>query len=217
MSSPILVLGDAHASTAARRRALFAAYRSSAAEVALQCGDLLYYDLPVPTYFVGGNNEDFDVIQALRNGRISSRGVENAHLLHSTMAEVAGLRVAGLTGNYAPSRFDRNRQQLGGERRRHFVQSDVDRACQLSDIDVFLAHEAPHGLPVTEDYDVGNKHIDRILEAVKPRLCLVGHHHEHAETTFGETRVVSLAPTWESYYELDPQTLTLSRSKTPEA
>lgn len=217
MSSPILVLGDAHASTAARRRALFAAYRASAAEVALQCGDLLYYDLPIPTYFVGGNNEDFDVIQALRNGRISSRGVEHAHLLHSTVAEVAGLRVAGLTGNYAPSRFERDRRELGGERRRHFVQSDVQRACQLSNIDVFLAHEAPHGLPVTEDYDVGNEHIDRILEAVEPRLCLVGHHHEHAETTFGETRVVSLAPAWEAYYELDPETLALARSETPEA
>lgn len=217
MSSPILVLGDAHASTADRRRSLFAAYRASGAEEALQCGDLLYYDLPIPTYFVGGNNEDFDVIQALRNGRISSQGVKHAHLLHSTTAEVAGLRVAGLTGNYAPSRFERNRQQLGGERRRHFVQSDVDRACQLSDIDVFLAHEAPHGLPVTEDYDVGNEHIDRILDAVEPRLCLVGHHHEHAETTYGETRVVSLAPAWESYYELDPETLSLSRFETPQA
>lgn len=217
MSSKILALGDAHASTAARRRALFAAYRASDGDIALQCGDLLYYDLPIPTYFVGGNNEDFDVIEALRNGRISSRGVEHAHLLHSTIAEVAGLRVAGLTGNYAPSRFERDRHQLGGERRRHFVESDVERACQLSDVDVFLAHEAPHGLPVTEEYDVGNEHIDRILEAVQPRLCLVGHHHEHAETTFGETRVVSLAPTWEAYYELDPETLSLARFETPEA
>lgn len=217
MSSPLLVLGDAHASTPDRRRALFAAYRASAAEVALQCGDLLYYDLPVPTYFVGGNNEDFDVIEALRNGRVRSQGVENAHLLHSNVVEIAGRRVAGLTGNYAPSRFDRSRRDLGGERRRHFVKEDVDMACELSDIDIFLAHEAPHGLPVTEDYDVGNEHIDRILKATEPELCLVGHHHEHAETTFGPTRVVSLAPTWEAYYELNPESLALSRTNTPVA
>lgn len=217
MSSSVLVLGDAHASTTDRRRALYAAFRASNADLAFQCGDLLYYDLPIPTYFVGGNNEDFDVIEALRNGRVQSRNVTNAHLLHSTVEEVAGLRVAGLTGNYAPSRFERSRGDLGGERRRHFVREDVEAACTLRGVDVFLAHEAPHSLPVTEDYDVGNEHIDRVLEAVQPTLCLVGHHHEHAETTVGDTRVVSLSPTWEAYYELDPDTLSLTRSETPSA
>ncbi|MFB6105027.1 MAG: metallophosphoesterase [Halobacteriaceae archaeon] len=213
----MLVLGDAHATTKDRRSQLFAAYRASGADTALQVGDLGYYDLPRPTYFVGGNNEDFDIIAALRHGRVESAEVGNVRLLHSTVAEVDGLRVAGLTGNYAPSRFDRSRDALAGERRRHFVETDVERACELSAVDVFLTHEAPHGLPVSEEYDVGCTHIDTILEAVEPRLCLVGHHHEHAETTFGPTRVVSLAPTWESYYLLDPTNLSLDRHETPPA
>ena len=213
----MLVLGDAHADTPDRRRALFAAYRAADADVALQLGDLLYYDLPIPTYFIGGNNEDFDVIDALRHGRVESSDVNNAHLLASDVAEVEGLRVAGLSGNYAPSQFERPRPNLLGERRRHFVRQDVERAKQLEDVDVLLTHEAPHGLPVAEEYEVGCPHIDELLDAVEPDLCLVGHHHQHAETTIGDTHVVSLAPTWKEYYVLDPRTLELTTFSTPSA
>ncbi len=211
----MLVLGDAHADDAARQRALFAAYRDADADVALQLGDLLYYDLPIPTYFISGNNEDFDVVEALRHGRVESSDVHNAVLLGNEAVEVDGLRVAGLCGNFAPTQFDRARANLRGERRRHFVREDVEAVKQLSDVDVLLTHEAPHGLPVTEDYEVGCEYVDELLEAVEPRLCLVGHHHEHAETTYGDTRVVSLAPAWEHYYRLDPGTLALDRFETP--
>ena len=213
----MLVLGDAHADTPENRRALLAAYRASDAEVALQAGDLLYYRLPIPTYFIAGNNEDFDVIEALRHGRVRSSTVENARLLHSTVAEVEGLRVAGLSGNYAPSRYTRSRESLVGERRRHFTIEDVERAKRLDGVDVFLAHEAPHGLPVEEEYDVGCRQIDEILSALEPDLCLVGHHHQHAESTFGPTRVVGLAPAWDSYYSLDPGSLRVTRHDTPPA
>lgn len=217
MGAEVLVLGDAHAATPTRRNRLFAAYRAGGADVALQAGDLAYYNLPVPTYFVGGNNEDFDVIAALRHGRVASSDVSNAHLLCSTTAIVNGLGVAGVTGNYAPSRFHQDRRDLEGERRRHFTKADIEAAMELEDVDVFLTHEAPHGVPVSEEYDVGCKHIDRVLEAVEPALCLVGHHHEHSETTVGSTRVVSLAPAWQSYYRLDPSDLSLTRYDTPSA
>jgi Icc-related predicted phosphoesterase len=209
----VLVLGDAHASDSARRRALLATYRAADADVALQVGDLGYYDLPTPTWFVAGNNEQLDVVESLRRGESSGT---NAHLLASTVADVAGLRVAGLSGNYAPSRYDYDRADLSADRRRHFTHDDVERALELTDVDVFLTHEAPHGTPVTEDYDVGCPYVDRILDALAPDLCLVGHHHEHAESTYGETRVVSLAPVWEGYYTLSPETLSLTRHDPPE-
>jgi len=211
----MLVLGDAHADDPDRRRSLYAAYRDADQSVALQCGDLLHYRLPVPTYFVAGNNEDFDVIAALRHGRLTSARVENVHLLASDVATVEGLRVAGLSGNYAPSQYEKPRSALAGDRRRHFVREDVEAAKALGDVDVFLAHEAPHGTPVEEDYDVGCTYVDEILEALEPALCLVGHHHEHTESTFGGTRVVTLAPVWESYYVLDAARLALDRRRTP--
>jgi Icc-related predicted phosphoesterase len=211
----MLVLGDAHAADPDNRRALFAAYRDADADVALQLGDLMHYDLPIPTYFIAGNNEDFDIIDALRHGRVESSAVTNAFLLAGEAVEVEGLRIAGLSGNYAPTQFERPRPNLHGERRRHFVREDVEAVKQLDDVDVLLTHEAPHGLPVSESYEVGCDHIDELIEAVQPRLCLVGHHHEHAETTYGDTRVVGIAPVWERYYHLNPTTLELTSYVTP--
>lgn len=205
----MLVLGDAHADDPEKKAALLAAYDNSTADVALHVGDLLHYDLPLPTWFVAGNNEDFDVIDALRRGE-QVDSVENAHLLASTVTDVDGLHVAGLSGNFAPTQYEKSRGELAGDRRRHFVRDDVERAKQLTDVDVFLSHEAPTDL-IYRGYDVGCEHVDDILAAVEPKLCLVGHHHQHAEETVGDTRVVSLAPTWDSHYHLDADNLSLDR------
>ena len=91
----MLVLGDAHAVEPKRRRALRSAYEASGATTALQLGDLMYYDLPVPTWFIAGNNEDLDVIEALRAGE-HPPGTENANLLHSTTVDLEAVRFAGL-------------------------------------------------------------------------------------------------------------------------
>lgn len=206
----MLVLGDAHAADPENRRALFAAYREADQDVTLQLGDLMYYDLPKPTWFIAGNNEKFDTISALRNGLVSNSEVRNANLLASTAVELEGLRIAGLSGNYAPTQYDRPRANLVGERRRHFTYEDIERAMALESVDVLMTHEAPHGLPVSEDYEVGCQYIDDLLSVLDPDLCLIGHHHQHSETTIGTTRVVSLAPTWERYYILDPDSLSVT-------
>jgi predicted phosphodiesterase len=214
-ASRMLVLGDAHADDPENRRALLAVYREADAEVALQTGDLLHYDLPTPTYFVAGNNEDFDVIDALRRGEdpgcVTTR---NVTLLASTVAEVEGVRVAGLSGNYAPTKYDEARADLDGERRRHFVREDVERLKELNDVDVLVTHEVPHGL-IYYGYDAGCERIDELLDALQPELCLVGHHERHAESEYGDTRVVSLAPVSASYYSLDLDSLALTRHDTP--
>ena len=212
----MLVLGDAHAVEPERRRALRSAYEASGATTALQLGDLMYYDLPVPTWFIAGNNEDLDVIDALRAGE-HPPGTENANLLHSTTVDLDGVRFAGLSGNFAPTQYDKQRTHLHGDRRRHFVRDDVEAAKRLADVDVLLSHEAPNGLLQYEHYDPGCDQVDDILDALDPDLCLVGHHHEHLEMTYRETRVVGLDAAWRSYYELDTTDLSLERSETPDA
>ena len=204
----MLVLGDAHASDPENREALLAAYDAADADVALHVGDLEYYDLPVPTYFVAGNNEDFDVIASMREN--ATLGERNARLLASTAADVQGIRVAGLSGNYAPTQYERPRDELSGDRRRHFTREDVRAAMVLDDVDVFLTHEPPQGF-----MGRGSAHVDDILRALRPDLCLVGHHHRHAEGRFEGTRLVGLEPVWESYYRLDPETLELERHDAP--
>ena len=211
----MLVLGDAHASEPEKRDALLAAYRALEPSAVLQVGDLQRYDLPAPTWFVAGNNEDLDVIDALRAGDESSQNVRNAHLLASTVAEVEGLRVAGLSGNHAPTKYDLPRSELAGDRRRHFTREDVERTAKLEDVDVLLTHEAPEGL-LNYGYDPGCEHVNALLKALSPELCLVGHHHRHREAEIDGTRVVSLAPAWERFYTLDTDELTLEARPTPE-
>ncbi len=204
----MLVLGDAHASDPARRETLLECYRTVGPDRVLQVGDLEHYDLPAPTWFVAGNNEDFDVIEALRT---ENRPAETTtvNLLASSAAALEGRRVAGLSGNYAPTKYDCSRAELEGDRRRHFTHEDIERAADLSDIDVLLTHEAPTGL-LYYGYDPGCEHVTDLLEALSPTLCLVGHHHTHREAEIAGTRVVSLAPAWERYYTLDPATLELT-------
>ena len=205
----MLVLGDAHADDPDNDAALREAYADADADVALQVGDLRRYDLPVETWFVAGNTEDFDVIEALRNGT-RSPGVRNANLLASTATELEGLRVAGLSSNYAPTKYDLPRDELEGERRRHFVREDVERLAALEDVDVLLTHEAPTGL-LSYGYD----RVDDLLSALEPALCLVGHHHRRATAEIEGCRVASLAPVWEGYYALDPGEVTLEFHERP--
>ncbi|WP_224268413.1 metallophosphoesterase family protein [Haloprofundus salinisoli] len=215
----MLVLGDAHADDAANRRALLAAYRAAQenpdvdAGTALQLGDLHHYDLPVPTWFVVGNNEAFDVVESIRRGD-ASLTASRPHLLASTAVELDGLRVVGLSGTYAPTQYAKPRAELRGERRRHFVREDVARAKALGDADVLLCHQAPHGLLKIGGRDAGCDPVDEVLRALSPELCLVGHYHRHAEESLGDTRVVSLAPAWRRYYSLDPETLALTAYET---
>lgn len=212
---PMLVLGDAHANTLDRRQALERVYEAVDPDVVLQLGDLFFYDLPVETYFIAGNNEDFDVIDALRHGRVRSRHVKKARLLDSRAVELDGLTIAGLSGNFAPTQYDKPRSALSGDRRRHFVRADVQRLKRVGDVDVLLTHEAPHGTTVREEYSVGCGPIDELLDALDPDLCLVGHHHQYTANQIGDTRVVTLAPAWDEYYELDPDTLALARHDSP--
>jgi len=209
----MLVLGDAHAADPENRAALLAAYDDADADVAIQLGDLEWYDLPVPTWFIAGNNEDFEVTEAMRAGE-TPPGVTNAHLLASTATEIEGLRIGGLSGNFAPTRYDRARSDLVGERRRHFTHEDVERLAELEDIDLLLTHEAPNGL-LSYGYDPGCDHVDDLIATLDPDLVLVGHHHSHHETTVHGTRVVGLAPAWQCYYLLDPVDLTLQVRETP--
>lgn len=205
----MLVLGDVHGERPANRRLLLRLLEERNVGTVLQLGDLGCYDLPRPVWFVAGNNEDQDVIERLRRSDGEEpEGVRNVRLV-DPLVESEGLRIAGLSGNYAPTKYDTSRDELTGDRRRHFTRDEVEVRTELEDVDVFLCHEAPHGVLEESGHDVGCRPIDEILRATEPDLCLVGHHHRHAEGRFGETRVVVLAPMWEGIYHLDPSSLEL--------
>ena len=145
-----------------------------------------------PLYWIKGNNEAFDRIEAFRTG---SESIPNMHYLANGVLERVGtLRVAGVGGTFAPTWYDTPARELPrkgkDDKRRHFVREEVDACKALATLDVLLTHEAPKpfwiDLPSSTAptrrwrRDVGKAVIAELADAVQPRLHLFGHHHVHA-------------------------------------
>jgi hypothetical protein len=189
-----------------------------------------YEEPPAPLYFIKGNNENFDALAA---GRLGDRlvFVPNAHLI-----ELAGLRIAGLGGTFAPTWYDTPPAELphpgaratkprgsaartaSADKRRHFVREEVEACKALRAIDLFLSHEAPRPYFVRRadgrGNDAGKTPINEVLAAMQPRLHLFGHHHRFTEQTRQHVRSVGLDLASQSYLLIDPATLAYERLDT---
>jgi Icc-related predicted phosphoesterase len=151
------------------------------------------YPTPVaPLYWIKGNNEDFDRIEAFRAG---TEAVSNLHYIpNGVLTTIGSLRVAGVGGTFAPTWYDTPAADLPrkprDDKRRHFVRAEVDACSALAPIDVLLTHEAPQpfwiDLPSSKSptkrwrRDVGKDAIAALADALRPRLHLFGHHHVQA-------------------------------------
>lgn len=164
--------------------------------------------------FVGGNNEDFEDLERFPHG---GQLVDNvSYLGRAGVKTLQGLRVAYLSGIYAPTRYDRPRlpatsvetsKQAG-----YFRQADVDQVRAVSSADLLMIHEWPRGIAGRDSAvaragargirqrhwaQVGNPHAAAVVAALRPRWVLCGHLHvPHAATVRWDdgrvTRVVCL-------------------------
>jgi len=156
-----------------------------------------YEAFDAPLHWIKGNNENFDLI---------SSGDLPANLYYipnGTLQVIAGLRVAGLGGTFAPTMYEVPAAALPhpkkgtakatelADRRRHFVREEVDACKALENIDVLLTHEAPRPFRVKGN-DAGKTPINEIVAAIRPRLHLFGHHHRFVEADLRGVRSVCL-------------------------
>jgi Icc-related predicted phosphoesterase len=172
-----------------------------------------YEPLGAPIYWIKGNNENFDLIAS---GDLPA-GLH--HIPNGTLVTLAGLRVAGLGGTYAPTMYDLPASELPhpkkgtakatelADRRRHFVREDVDACKRMRDVDILLTHEAPRPFRVNKGIDAGKTPINEVLAAMKPRLHLFGHHHRFVERRVQDVRSVCLDLVSQSYLLIEPGTL----------
>src|SRR4030095_14758373 len=120
-----------------------------------------YFEPQAPLYFIKGNNEDFDVLAAAADGLLPA----HLHYLKNRGPHGGGpWRVAPLGGTFAPSWYNtsaaalppsKGRKTAGAtiklgkardDKRRHFVRDEVLACKALSNIDLFITHEAPRPL-----------------------------------------------------------------------
>jgi Icc-related predicted phosphoesterase len=194
------VIADVHGNFEALRTAMT---RHPEVPFWLCVGDLAsrsgtYPEPPAPLYWIKGNNEDFDAVEAFARGE---RRVPNLHYIPNGHVVRAGsLVVAGLGGTFAPRWYDTEPTQLPhpgrpavgvrDDKRRHFVHREVDTLKRLRGVDVFLTHEAPRPFHVEPDWapagnrrrlDAGKTPINEVLAIMRPRLHLCGHHHRFVD------------------------------------
>ena len=146
------------------------------------------------------------------------------HYMKNGGPHVAGpWRIAALGGTFAPSWYNtppsalppsKGRRPSGGgslklgksrdDKRRHFVRDEVIACKALTNIDVFLTHEAPRPFyPVGRRIDAGKTVLNDVLAAMKPRLHLFGHHHEFTDSVRQGIRSIGLDVVTKSYLLID--------------
>ena len=194
----------------------------------VQVGDVASNDgsyfTPIrPLYWIKGNNEDFDVIAAAIAGHPPAQSLH--YLPNGGPYEVGPWRVAALGGTFAPSWYhtpaaslppSRGRRAPGAalklgksrdDKRRHFVRDEVVACKALSNIDVFMTHEAPRPFhPGGRRIDSGKTVINEIMTTMKPRLHLFGHHHEFTDSVRQGVRSIGLDIVTKSYLLIDAGT-----------
>lgn len=172
-----------------------------------------YRAVPAPLYWIKGNNENFDTIAG-------GRFPEGLHYLpNGRVSELGGLRIAGLGGTFAPTMYEVSADALPhprkstskatglADRRRHFVREEVEACQRLSNVQIFLSHEAPVPFRTERGIMAGKRPINEVLTAMKPGLHFFGHHHRFVELDVGGVRSACLDPVGKSYLLVDRKTL----------
>ena len=190
-----------------------------------------YFEPRAPLYFIKGNNEDFDVLAAAAAGRAPA---PHLHYMPNGGPHAVGpWRVAALGGTFAPSWYNtpasglppsKGRKAAAGslklgksrdDKRRHFVRDEVVRCKSLTQIDLFMTHEAPRPFyPAGRRIDAGKTALNDVLAAMKPRLHLFGHHHEFSDSMRQSVRSIGLDVVTKSYLLIDAGTFKTERLDT---
>src|SRR5713226_6102754 len=190
-----------------------------------------YFTPSAPLYWIKGNNEDFDVVAGAQAGRSPAPTLH--YLSNGGPHTVGPWRVAALGGTFAPSWYNtpagalppsKGRKASAGslklgksrdDKRRHFVRDEVIACKRLSNIDLFLTHEAPRPFyPAGRRIDAGKTALNDILAAMKPRLHLFGHHHEFTDSVRQGVRSIGLDVVTKSYLLIDAETFKTERLDT---
>ncbi len=227
-------LGDVHGDFASVRTIMA---RHPGIRAWVSVGDLggaegEYESPPSPLYWIKGNNDNLEYIAQMHAGRAP---LANLHFMPNGIPfRVGGVRVVGLGGTFAPTWYeklpgdlpksrslapaDRPFPPLGrDDKRRHFVRAEVEACRRLTNIDVFLSHEAarPFHLEVRgRRQDVGKTPINEVLVALRPRLHLSGHHHVYDDAVRQGVRSIGLDPVGVSYLVIDLDTWKYERLET---
>ncbi|MFI7275861.1 metallophosphoesterase [Streptomyces sp. NPDC049879] len=149
-------------------------------------------DLGAPLHFIGGNHEPWPALDAAGPGRWSG---DVYFLGRAGTAEVAGLRVAFLSGIHSPrvSEAARPRRETLKDRT-YYSAGELARVRRADRPHILLTHDWPAGIGDGLPYDsVGRPELLDLTRRLRPRWHFCGHMHRRHHATVGPTEVVCLA------------------------
>lgn len=224
-------LGDIHGDFHSARRIM---ERHAEVPFWVSVGDLAdehghYEAVPRPLYWIKGNNEDFDLIEAMLASGHEAPPHENLlYIPNARRIEIeiaAGrdsmlrpLTLAGLGGTLAPTWYETPAAGLPhpkkgsakatglADKRRHFVREEVKACAAMRGVDLFLTHEAPRPYRIGR-LEAGKAPVNEVLAAMRPRLHLFGHHHRFTEQEREGVRSVGLDLVSRSFLLIDAETM----------
>lgn len=156
-------------------------------------------------HFVHGNHDREQQLLALHSKK-HEVGATYHPLFAGEIAKLGGLSIAGLPGVFAKTYFESSERPPLKYFTRHLV--DVMLSMQRS-IDILLMHDAPSGIGFpSEDSPMGDPFQRSIVEHLKPRVVIFGHHHMPFLGNIGATKIIGMDYPHRSYLtlEFDPRT-----------
>lgn len=155
------------------------------------------HHVPIPTFFVRGNHEDFSLLPSAGHGQVGS--VEGLHHLYKkpVSVEVGNIvvRIAGLGGIAARGRRAANEwvdEEFPGK---YFTRDEVEALRDLSpeSVDILICHDGPYGTSLRNTPDAGSQTIRDLVKRLRPRILVYGHYHDPPDPYhIGDTRCVCL-------------------------
>lgn len=140
--------------------------------------------IPIPTWVIKGNHEDFDFLDSVRasGGEI----VPNLRYVpNGSVVEQNGIRFGVLGGNFSPRYFYEVQPKL--QRRRHFTIGELE-ALKFTGFDVLLLHDGPYNAERRK----GSAVLTDFVRETQPSRVYHGHFHQPYRTSIGRTEVISL-------------------------
>lgn len=158
--------------------------------------------VPVPTYFIGGNHEAWSVLKPYNNGGHISEKLY--YIGRSGIVEISGYKIGGLTGLYNFQAFDKPLPETPNETWKYYRKSDIEKISSQT-LDILLLHEWISPLPNRKKSKKNGEIIDgayngqrvspafELMIKTNPKYVFMGHTAgRYLETSLNGTKIYAL-------------------------
>lgn len=133
------------------------------------------------TYFIKGSHEHFNM---LKNPFLKKKNFY--YIEQGKIETINNLKIAFLGGIYSPTKSNE---------KKFYTEQEVNKLKNNSRgqiIDILITHEGPKGLVKKPNSDEGSHIILDLLQTIRPKYHIHGHHHWNYKTRYRSTKVIGL-------------------------